>query len=78
MQQIVAWSNPNHLLRLRLPNVIGINIVSLYSKNSTRWLWLFENPMAAHDNYSNNKGVIRALLEPKQTSGAALAIPTSK
>jgi hypothetical protein len=67
-QQIVAWSDPNDLLSWELPDIQGINIVNLHPKNSIRWLWLFENPLAAHDNYAKNKDVIRALLKPKQAA----------
>jgi hypothetical protein len=67
-QQIVAWSDPNDLLSWQLPDIQGINIVNLHPKNSIRWLWLFENPIAAHDNYATNKDVIRALLKPKETA----------
>jgi hypothetical protein len=67
-QQIVAWSDPNDLLSWQLPDSQGINIVNLHPKNSIRWLWLFENPMAARDNYAANKDVIRALLKPKETA----------
>jgi hypothetical protein len=68
MQQIVAWSDPNDLLSWQLPDIQGINIVNPYPKNSLHWLWLFENPLTAHDNYAKNKDVIRALLEPKQAA----------
>jgi hypothetical protein len=68
MQQIVAWSDPNDLLSWQLPDIQGINIVNLHPQNSIRWLWLFENPLAAHDNYAKNKDVIRALLKPRQTA----------
>ena len=66
--QIVAWSDPNDLLSWEVPDLSkeGINVVNLYPKNATRWLWLLEMPLAAHDNYAKNKSVIRALLNPKQ------------
>jgi len=70
--QIVAWSDPNDLLSWEVPDLSkeGINAVNLYPKNATRWLWLLEMPLAAHDNYAKNKGVIRALLNPKQVEGS--------
>jgi hypothetical protein len=67
-QQIVAWSDPNDLLSWQLPGIQDINIVNVHPQNSIRWLWLFENPLAAHDNYAKNQEVIRALLKPKQTA----------
>jgi hypothetical protein len=71
LPQIVAWSDPNDPLSWHLPDIEGIDVVNLYSKDSIRWLWLFENPLAAHDNYAKNKTVIHVLLRPKKAGGAA-------
>lgn len=76
LPQIVAWSDPNDPLSWQLPDIEGIDVVNLYPKNSIRWLWLFENPSAAHDNYAENKTVIHVLLRPKQAGGAATANST--
>jgi hypothetical protein len=66
LSQIVAWSDPNDLLSWQLPDIEGVDVVNLYPKNAIHWLWLFENPLAAHDNYAKNKKVIQALLRPMQ------------
>ena len=76
LPQIVAWSDPNDPLSWQLPEIEEIDVVNLYPRNSIRWLGLFENPLAAHDNYAKNKTVIHVLLRPKQARGAAAANST--
>ena len=62
--QIVAWSDPNDLLTWHVPDIEGVSVVNLMAANSFRWLWLAENPIAAHDNYDQNPHVIRLLMKP--------------
>lgn len=73
--QIVAWSDPNDLLTWYLGGDFQswqatpgtrILIVNHIVKNATtwNWLWLFESPEHAHDNYAKNSDVIRSLLKP--------------
>jgi hypothetical protein len=76
LPQIVTCSDPNDPLSWQLPDIDGIDVVNLHPKNSIRWLWLFENPLAAHDNYAKNKTVIHVLLRPKQARGTASANST--
>jgi hypothetical protein len=68
--QVVAWSDPNDLLSWHVPDLAGTAVVNLYAKDSFRWFWLFENPLAAHDNYAKNKKVIETLLKPQRANSA--------
>jgi len=65
---IVAFSDPNDLLSYSLPDWYAgptggaeIRIHNVFVHNATRWLWLFENPSAAHSNYMVNKDVWRSI-----------------
>jgi hypothetical protein len=59
--QVVAWSDPSDLLTWRVPAMAGVNVVNLYVRNATHWFWLVESPTGAHDNYANNKDVLRVM-----------------
>jgi hypothetical protein len=69
--RVIAWGDPNDLLTWRLaadfeqwqtPPESGIKVENHLVRNAFRWLWLFENPEAAHDEYARNPDVLRALL----------------
>ena len=73
--QIVSWSDPNDLLTWYLgadfkswqaSDQSGILVVNKMVRNATtfNWLWLFENPNPAHNDYAKNRIVIRSLLLP--------------
>jgi hypothetical protein len=73
--QIISWSDPNDLLTWYLGGDFqawqtrtgsGISVVNNIVKNSStwNWLWLFENPGDAHDNYAKNPKIIRSILKP--------------
>ena len=64
--QVVAWSDADDLLSWHVPNIEGVNVVNLYSKNAFHWFGLFEDPIAAHDKYASNKTVLKALMCPKE------------
>jgi hypothetical protein len=75
--QIVSWSDPNDLLTWYLgadfkswqaSDQSDILVVNNLVKNATtfNWLWLFENPDHAHNDYAKNRVVIRSLLQPLQ------------
>jgi hypothetical protein len=38
-------------------------VANLFVRNSFRWFGLFEGPFAAHDNYAQNKDVLRVMFE---------------
>jgi len=62
---IVAWSDPGDLLSWRVPAIGDVDIVNLYAHNAIHWFWLFESPLGAHDNYAQNKAVLRVMF-PKR------------
>ena len=75
--QIVSWSDPNDLLTWYLgadfkswqaSDHSDILVVNKLVKNATtfNWLWLFESPDHAHNDYAKNPVVIRSLLQPLQ------------
>ena len=63
--QLVAFSDPNDLLTWHIPPIDGLILDNLYVRN-TRWRFLIANPLAAHDNYASNKGVLRIMLGQKK------------
>jgi len=64
--RIVALNDPSDLLTWTVPALGGIDVENYSVRNSTRWLWLFENPTTAHSNYATDKRAIKEML----TSGA--------
>jgi len=66
--QIVAWSDPSDLLSWDVPELKTVVVKNWSVKNSTHWLWLFESPTGAHDNYAINKRVIRVMLKPTRNN----------
>jgi hypothetical protein len=62
---IVAWSDPGDLLTWLVPQVSDVQVVNLQVRNAIRWFWLFESPLGAHDNYAQNRAVLRVMF-PKQ------------
>jgi hypothetical protein len=59
--QIVAFSDPSDLLTWRVPKLRDVNVVNVYVQNALHWLWLFESPTDAHDNYASNRNVMRVM-----------------
>jgi hypothetical protein len=59
--QVVAWSDPGDLLTWKVPNIGTVNVVNLYVQNAPHLFWVFESPTGAHDNYAQNKQVLRVM-----------------
>lgn len=59
--QVVAWSDPSDVITYRVPKIGDVEVVNLYVKNATRWLGLIESPRKAHDNYAQNRDVLRVM-----------------
>jgi hypothetical protein len=59
--QIVAWSDPSDLLTWLVPPVSDVQLKNIQVRNATHWFWLFESPLGAHDNYAQNKAVLRIM-----------------
>jgi len=64
--RIIALNDPSDLLTWTVPSLGDIQVENYSVKNSTHWLWLFENPTSAHSNYATDKRVIKEML----TSGS--------
>ena len=64
--QITALNDPSDLLTWTVPALGDIRVENYSVKNSTRWLWLIENPTKAHNNYATDKRAIKDML----TSGS--------
>lgn len=62
--QIVALNDPSDLLTWTVPALGNIHVENYSVKNSTRWLWLIENPTKAHNNYASDKRAIKEILTP--------------
>jgi hypothetical protein len=60
--RIIALNDPSDLLTWTVPTLGEIRVENYSVKNSTHWLWLFENPNAAHSNYATDKRAIKAML----------------
>ena len=45
-----------------VPALGDIHVENYSVRNSTHWLWLFENPSAAHSNYATDKRAIKEML----------------
>jgi hypothetical protein len=60
--QIIALNDPSDLLTWTVPELGDIHVENYIVKNSTHWLWLFENPTKAHDNYATDKRAIKEML----------------
>ena len=59
---IIALNDPSDLLTWTVPPLGDIHVVNYSVKNSTRWLWLIENPTKAHNNYATDKRAIKEML----------------
>jgi hypothetical protein len=59
-------NDPSDLLTWTVPALGDIRVENYNVKNSTRWLWLIENPTKAHNNYATDKRAIKDML----TSGS--------
>ena len=59
---IIALNDPSDLLTWTVPALGDIHVVNYSVKNSTHWLWLFENPTSAHNNYVTDKRAIKEML----------------
>jgi len=68
--QLLAWNDPSDLLTWNIPEVTSSSgdrmliVENRPVRNAINWLWLFEAPASAHDNYASNKRIIRAMLKP--------------
>jgi hypothetical protein len=60
--RIIALSDPSDLLTWTVPALGDIQVQNYSVKNSTHWLWLFENPNSAHSNYATDKRAIKEML----------------
>ena len=60
--RIVALNDPSDLLTWTVPTLGNIRVENYSVKNSTHWLWLFENPNAAHSNYAPDERAIKEML----------------
>jgi hypothetical protein len=60
--RIVALNDPSDLLTWTVPALGDIHVENYSVKNSTHWLWLFENPTSAHNNYATDKRAIKEML----------------
>jgi hypothetical protein len=59
---IIALNDPSDLLTWTVPALGDIHVENYSVKNSTHWLWLFENPSSAHSNYATDKRAIKEML----------------
>jgi hypothetical protein len=64
---IVALNDPSDLLTWTVPPLGDIHVVNYSVKNSTRWLWLVEDPTKAHSNYATDKRAIKEMLTTSDT-----------
>ncbi|HWW23333.1 MAG TPA: hypothetical protein VNY78_05480 [Edaphobacter sp.] len=60
--RIVALNDPSDLLTWTVPALSDIHVENYSVRNSTHWLWLFENPTSAHSNYATDKRAIKEML----------------
>jgi hypothetical protein len=60
--RIIALNDPSDLLTWTVPALGDIHVENYSVKNSTHWLWLFENPNLAHSNYATDKRAIKDML----------------
>jgi hypothetical protein len=60
--RIVALNDPSDLLTWTVPALGDIHVENYSVRNSTHWLWLFENPTSAHRNYATDKRAIKEML----------------
>jgi hypothetical protein len=60
--RIIALNDPSDLLTWTVPALGDIHVENYSVKNSTHWLWLFENPNLAHSNYATDKRAIKEML----------------
>lgn len=61
--QIVALNDPSDLLTWTVPKLSSVDVNNVVVKNARHWLWLFESPTKAHDNYATNKNAIGHMLK---------------
>lgn len=61
--QIVALNDPSDLLTWTVPKISSVDVSNVVVKNARHWLWLFESPTKAHDNYATNKNAIGQMLK---------------
>jgi hypothetical protein len=64
---IIALNDPSDLLTWTVPPLGDIHVVNYSVKNSTRWLWLVEDPTKAHSNYATDKRAIKEMLSTSNT-----------
>lgn len=67
--QLVAFSDPSDLLTFRVPRIGNVDVVNLYVQVARHWFGLIESPDAAHDDYAENKGVLRVMFETSKHGG---------
>src|SRR5271170_3287156 len=60
--RIIALNDPSDLLTWTVPALGDIHVENYSVRNSTHWLWLFENPTSAHSNYATDKRAIKEML----------------
>lgn len=68
--QIVALNDPSDLLTWTIPEQLAsvdpssapVEVHNVSVKNAPHWLWLFERPTKAHDDYARSKSAIRQML----------------
>ncbi len=63
LPRITALNDPSDLLTWTVPNLPGVEVENYTVKNSAHWLWMFENPTKAHNNYSRDKRAIKEMLQ---------------
>jgi hypothetical protein len=63
--RITALNDPSDLLTWTVPNLPGVEVENYTVKNSAHWLWMFENPTKAHNNYSRDKRAIKEMLQSR-------------
>lgn len=73
---IIAWSDPGDVLTWQVPALKGLTVENLPVTNASRWLWLLESPTKAHENYVENKHVLREMV-PKSARKQKAVAPAS-
>lgn len=67
--QIVALNDPSDLLTWTVPKISSVDVSNIVVKNARHWLWLFESPTKAHDNYATNQNAIGQMLKLTHNDG---------
>lgn len=62
---ITAFNDPSDLLSWHFPPIAN-TVVENCSVRNTFWRWLIVSPEGAHTNYSQNKQVLRIMMDPEK------------